>query len=59
MNGKVNGVYGTATSTYGAVANFTCDDGYTLTGATHRICMANGSWSAGADVNCTIKGLYQ
>ena len=58
MNGKVNGGSGTATSTYGAVANFTCDDGYTLTGAISRECMANGNWSAGA-VNCTIKGLYQ
>ena len=40
-NGDVNFV----TTREEGVANYTCNEGYNLTGVTQRICQSNGSWS--------------
>ena len=58
MYGKVNGGYGTVTSTFGAVANFTCDNGFYLSGLEKKECGSNGVWSAGVNATCTKKGLF-
>ena len=44
-------------STYGAVANITCDNGFSLTGLAKKECGSNGVWSVGANATCTKKGL--
>ena len=38
--------------TYLSVVNFTCNEGYTLTGSAQRVCLANGEWS-GEDSACS------
>ncbi|WAR06704.1 SVEP1-like protein [Mya arenaria] len=44
---KLNG------TTYGSVAVYTCDDGYTLHGKNSTVCQANGTWKD-FHVNCII-----
>ena len=34
------------TTTFGSIVNHTCNEGFNLTGADQRECLANGSWSA-------------
>ncbi len=41
-NGQVETSPGT---TFGSTANYSCDDGYTLSDSTNRICLSNGIWS--------------
>ena len=33
-------------STFGSVVNHTCNEGFRLLGASERVCLSNGSWSA-------------
>ena len=33
-------------TTFGAVVNHTCNEGFTLVGAPERECLADGNWSA-------------
>ena len=42
-------------TTYGSVATFSCDTGYTLIGDTSRTCLANSMWD-NADPSCQING---
>ena len=35
----------TVATTFGSVANYSCDNGYELVGPSTRMCQANGSWS--------------
>ncbi|WAR08657.1 CSMD3-like protein [Mya arenaria] len=44
----------TAGVLFDAVAQFSCNEGYTLNGVTSRTCQADASWS-GASPTCTIK----
>ena len=41
----------------GDTCNFTCDDGYELTGSAMRTCASSGNWS-GDNVTCTRSMLY-
>jgi CUB/sushi domain-containing protein len=41
INGKVHVI----NTTYGSRVNFTCQDGYNLTGASSAVCLANNTWS--------------
>ena len=45
-------------SMYEDTCNFTCDDGYELTGSDTRSCQGDGSWS-GNDAVCALKGKYR
>ena len=40
-----NGNVSFVTTREGGMANYTCNEGYNLTGITQRICQSNGSWS--------------
>ena len=43
----------------GAVANYTCDPGFTLTGPSSRTCLPGGEWSdIDTEPSCTSKQLY-
>ena len=52
-NGNVNTVGGT---TYGEVARYYCNVGYSLVGMAERACEADGRWSGTPPV-CKIKGM--
>lgn len=39
----------------GAVAVYTCDDGYEMIGDHKRFCLATGTWG-GSEPNCISKG---
>ena len=41
----VNGMVKTVATTFGSVANYSCNNGYEIVGPSTRICQANGSWS--------------
>ena len=41
----VNGIVNFSNTTKESIANYSCNEGYTLVGATKRICQSNGSWS--------------
>ena len=43
------------TTTYGQVANYTCNPGYTLIGDQSRTCQQDGNWS-GLPPVCEVKG---
>ncbi|XP_022089140.1 sushi domain-containing protein 2-like isoform X2 [Acanthaster planci] len=45
-----NGRKEVSRSNVGGVANFTCDDGYTLQGESELMCQKNGTWSADVPV---------
>ena len=38
-------------STFGAMATYTCDEGFNLIGNSTRLCQADGSWK-GTDPTC-------
>ena len=40
-----NGSTSVISDTVGSVANHTCNEGFTLEGASERMCLQNGSWS--------------
>ena len=40
-----NGQISITATTFGSVATYSCDRGYTLDGNTSRICQSNGQWS--------------
>ena len=57
-NGRVTftpGVVATIETGLGAVANYTCNEGYDLVGDTLRTCEANGQWDGGEP---TCMGMY-
>ena len=45
------------TTTYGQVANYTCNPGYTLIGEQSRTCQQDGNWSGSPPV-CEVKGKF-
>ena len=47
-NGHVDTSAGTS---FGDVARYSCDTGYTLSGPAERTCQANGLWN-GSDATC-------
>ena len=47
------GSYSAATTTYGSIAKFICNDCYSLSGASTRTCQADGNWS-GLQPTCTL-----
>ncbi|MEQ2165259.1 hypothetical protein GOODEAATRI_015027 [Goodea atripinnis] len=51
-NGKKQGT----TYLQGAKVQFSCDEGYTLSGSTVRTCQSNGKWS-GEDTSCLISSM--
>ena len=44
-------------TTFGSVATFSCDTGYTLNGDSTRTCLANSLWDK-AQPTCQINGKY-
>ena len=55
----VNGIVESVATTFGSVANYSCDNGYELIGPSARICQADGSWSD-RDSQCKRKmEIYQ
>ena len=48
-----SGTYSPAATTYGSTVKFTCNDCYSLAGASTRTCQANGTWS-GLQPTCTL-----
>jgi sushi, von Willebrand factor type A, EGF and pentraxin domain-containing protein 1 len=54
LSGPVGGTVVATTLTYGAVASYACDSGYTLAGAATRTCQSDGSWSELAPT-CAIR----
>ncbi|MED6239875.1 hypothetical protein ATANTOWER_012490, partial [Ataeniobius toweri] len=51
-NGKKQGT----TYLQGAKVQFSCDEGYTLSGSAERTCQSNGKWS-GEDTSCLISSM--
>jgi len=49
LNGKVNATY----TTWGSIASYICDSGYSMTGASTRTCQSDGTWS-GTPPICTL-----
>jgi hypothetical protein len=47
------GTYSPAATTYGSTVNVTCNDCYSISGATTRTCQANGTWS-GVQPTCSL-----
>ena len=54
-----NGNVAMDTLRVGAVAEYTCDPGFTLTGPSSRTCLSGGEWSdIDSEPSCTSKHLY-
>lgn len=53
LSSPANGAVSFTTTTFESNASYTCNVGYTLTGATSRTCQADGNWS-GAAPSCEI-----
>ena len=51
LSSPTNGSVTITEVTFGALANFTCDEGFNLIGSSSRQCQANGNWS-GNDTSC-------
>ena len=51
LSSPTNGSITITEVTFGALANFTCDEGFNLIGSSSRQCQANGNWS-GNDTSC-------
>ena len=51
LSSPTNGSITITEVTFGALANFTCDEGFNLIGSSSRQCLANGNWS-GNDTSC-------
>ena len=51
-----NGQVSLDMTTFGAVANYSCNEGYILMGPTARTCQSNGNWTDDAPV-CQSKSL--
>jgi hypothetical protein len=49
LNGKVNATY----TTWGSIASYTCNSGYSMTGASTRTCQSDGTWSGTLPI-CTL-----
>ena len=49
-----NGNVGAASTTFGSLAVYSCNDGYELVGSNMRECQANGTWS-GVTPSCTLE----
>ena len=45
LTNPTNGQVSLDMTTFGAVANYSCNEGYILTGPTARTCQSNGNWT--------------
>lgn len=54
LDTPVNGNKTQTGDSEGAIAVFTCDQGYSMFGTAKRVCQADNTWS-GADVMCAKK----
>ena len=52
LSAPSNGHISITATTFGSVATYSCDLGYTLDGSTSRICQSNGQWS-GSQPSCS------
>ena len=57
LSAPVNGTVHGKENTYPNILQFTCDEGFTLYGATRRNCQSNGTWS-GSETICQGVKLY-
>ncbi len=48
LSDPTNGMVDVPNNNFGTVATFTCDNGYTLTGGSFRVCQNDGTWSGSA-----------
>ncbi len=48
LSNPTHGAVSAASTTYGAMATYTCSSGYTVSGASMRTCQASGTWSGTA-----------
>ena len=54
-NGAVD--FPSGTTTYGEIADYTCEPGYDLVGVASRTCQSDSHWS-GTEPTCDIKGKF-
>lgn len=54
LTAPANGNVGAASTTFGSLAVYSCNDGYMLVGSNMRECQANGTWS-GVTPSCTLE----
>lgn len=54
LTAPANGNVGAASTTFGSLAVYSCNDGYELVGSNMRECQANGTWS-GVTPSCTLE----
>ncbi len=53
-----NGILTGNSVTFGFEVTYTCNTGYTLSGAATRVCQADGNWTGSAPV-CNSKSSYK
>jgi len=44
LTGPTNGAVSASVTTFGSTASYTCNTGYTVSGAATRTCQADGTW---------------